>query len=145
MKIGRPFLRFLPLIAFVLLTGSLAYGQAAVAWPPVLNPDPSVEPPKWDWQLATPIKINTDSTVQIYDIDMFENEHRTAIQTLHSKGYRVICYVDSGSWENWRDDAAAFPASILGKNIQGFPTRNGWTSVTSTRQSRKPGLLWRQS
>lgn len=40
----------------------------------MLDPNPAVQPPKWDWQLAVPIKINPDSTVHIYDIDMFENE-----------------------------------------------------------------------
>jgi len=104
-------------------------------WPPVLNPNPAVEPPKWDWQLASPIKINPDSTIQIYDIDMFDNEHSGAVQTLHSKGYRVICYVDSGSWENWRDDASAFPASILGKKYSGFPDER-WLDIRDVNPAK---------
>jgi len=31
----------------------------------------------------------------------------------------VICYLSAGSYENWRPDAASFPASVLGKS-------NGW-------------------
>jgi hypothetical protein len=90
-------------------------------WPPHLNTDPAVQPPKWDWQLATPVQINPDTTIKIYDIDMFDNETSGAVQTLHDKGYKVICYVDVGSWENWRDDANAFPQSILGAPLSNWP------------------------
>jgi len=31
----------------------------------------------------------------------------------------VVCYVDAGTWENWRADESAFPAALLGKS-------NGW-------------------
>lgn len=97
-------------------------------WPPTLDPNPAVQPPKWDWQLAVPIKVNPDTSIQIYDIEMFENEKSGAVQTLHSKGYKVICYVDVGSWENWRDDKSAFPASILGATYSGFPDER-WLDI----------------
>ena len=97
-------------------------------WPPILNPDPNVQPPKWDWQLAVPIQVNPDTTIKIYDIDMFQNETSGAVQTLHDKGYKVICYVDVGSWENWRDDASTFPENILGNKYYGFPDER-WLDV----------------
>ena len=34
-------------------------------------------------------------------------------------GAHVICYVDVGTWENWRPDASQFPSALLGKS-------NGW-------------------
>ena len=66
-------------------------------------------------------EVNPDTTIKIYDIDMFQNETSGAVQTLHDKGYKVICYVDVGSWENWRDDASTFPENILGNKYYGFP------------------------
>ncbi|RQS09879.1 endo alpha-1,4 polygalactosaminidase [Burkholderia sp. Bp9002] len=104
-------------------------------WPPTLDPNPAVQPPKWDWQLATPIVVNPDTTIRIYDIDMFGNEHSGAVQTLHGTGYHVICYVDVGSWENWRDDAAQFPASILGNTYSGFHDEK-WLDVRDVNPAK---------
>lgn len=115
-------------------------GASAANWPPILDPNPAVQPPKWDWQLAVPVKVNADPTIQIYDIDMFENEKSTAIQTLHGKGYKVICYLDVGSWEDWRDDAAAFPSSILGATYDGFPDER-WLDVRDVNSAKsKTGM-----
>ncbi len=100
----------------------------ATDWPPILDPNPAVQPPKWDWQLAVPVKVNPDPTIKIYDIDMFENETSGAVQMLHGKEYRVICYLNVGSWEDWRDDAADFPQSILGSKYSGFPDER-WLDI----------------
>jgi hypothetical protein len=97
-------------------------------WPPNLNPDPNVQPPKWDWQLALPVQVNPDTTIKIYDIDMLENENSGAVQALHNNGYKVICYVDVGTWEIWRDDATTFPATILGATYSGFPDER-WLDI----------------
>ena len=97
-------------------------------WKPTLNTDSNIQPPKWDWQLAVPVKINSDKNITIYDIDMFDNETSGAVEILHSKGYKVICYLDVGSWEDWRDDAADFPKSILGSKYSGFPDER-WLDI----------------
>jgi hypothetical protein len=97
-------------------------------WPPILDPDPNVQPPKWDWQLVEPIQINPDTAIKIYEIDMFENENSGAVDTLHSMGYKVICYVNVGSWEDWRDDASTFPESILGAVYSGYPDER-WLDI----------------
>lgn len=107
----------------------------AADWPPTLDPNPAVQPPKWDWQLAVPIKVNPDPSIKIYDIDMFENERSVAIQTLHGKGYKVICYLDVGSWENWRDDAGKFPTSILGAQYSGFPDER-WLDIRDVNPAK---------
>ncbi len=112
----------------ILVSLALSSYSALADWPPTLDPDPAVEPPKWDWQLAVPVKVNPDTTIKIYDIDMFENENSGAVQMLHDKGYKVICYLDVGSWENWRDDAADFPKSILGRKYSGFPDEK-WLDI----------------
>ncbi len=121
-----------------LLVASLAlspYSAMANEWPPTLDPDPKVQPPKWDWQLAVPVKANPDTTIKIYDIDMFENEHSGAAQMLHDKGYKVICYLDVGSWENWRDDANQFPKSILGNTYSGFPDER-WLDIRDVNPAK---------
>jgi hypothetical protein len=79
----------------------------------------------WDWQLATP--INQNAKVDVYDIDMFDNTAAT-IASLHAKGKKVICYVSVGSWENYRPDAAKFPASVKGAKYDGFPDEK-WLDI----------------
>src|SRR4029453_11380543 len=60
----------------------------------------------WDWQVKTP--IDPTAPVQVYDIDLFENA-ATVMADLKTRGKKIICYVNMGSWENWRPDAAKFP------------------------------------
>jgi hypothetical protein len=82
---------------------------AAARWQPALNTS-------WQWQLSTPVDQSVN--VKMYDIDMFDND-ATVVASLHSAGRKVMCYIDVGTWENWRADASKFPASVKGKN-------NGW-------------------
>ena len=70
----------------------------------------------WQWQLTTPVDQSVN--VPVYDIDLFDNA-ASVVASLHAKGRKVICYVDVGTWENWRSDASSFPASVKGKG-------NGW-------------------
>jgi hypothetical protein len=72
----------------------------------------------WQWQLDQP--VNTSYNVQVYDVDMFETPIET-VRTLHTQGRKVICYISVGSWEDWRPDAASFPAIVLGNNYPGWP------------------------
>ncbi|MGU7773328.1 endo alpha-1,4 polygalactosaminidase [Burkholderia sp. MR1-5-21] len=123
------------LFGAALALGLASHPAAGAGWPPILDPNPAVQPPKWDWQLASPITINPDTTIRIYDIDMFNNEQSGAVQALHGNGYKVICYVDVGSWENWRDDAGQFPASILGATYSGFPDEQ-WLDVRDVNPAK---------
>ncbi len=75
----------------------------------------------WQWQLTTPVDQTVSASV--YDIDMFDND-ASVVASLHAAGAKAICYIDVGSWENWRSDQALFPASVKG-------AQNGW-----------PGELW---
>jgi len=71
----------------------------------------------WQWQLTG--TIDTSFDVQMYDIDLFDTPKST-IDTLHGQGRVVICYFSAGSWEDWRPDAADFPANVKG-NSNGWP------------------------
>jgi hypothetical protein len=71
----------------------------------------------WQWQLTTPVDTTVD--VPTYDIDLFDND-ASVVNTLHSQGKKAICYLDAGTWENWRPDASSFPDSVKGKKVSGW-------------------------
>ncbi len=78
-------------------------------WKPALNTS-------WQWQLTGTIDQTVDA--QMFDIDGFDQSAAT-VASLKSKGKRVVCYFSAGSWEDWRPDAAQFPAAVKGSS-------NGW-------------------
>jgi hypothetical protein len=70
----------------------------------------------WYWQLQG--ATNNRISAAAYDVDGFDTS-TGEVARLHGAGKRVICYIDVGTWENWRPDARRFPRSVLGKP-------NGW-------------------
>jgi hypothetical protein len=60
---------------------------------------------------------------QVYDIDPYNNDgtalNSDAVTAIHAQGAHAVCYVDAGTWGNWRPDQAAYPSSVLGAS-------NGW-------------------
>jgi hypothetical protein len=115
MSLRRPIPIVLIALAIVL---ALAPGAAArQAWPPTTAP--------WQWQLQG--KIDTSVPAGVYDVDGFETPAAT-VRRLHSQGRRVICYLDVGSWENFRPDAGEFPRSVLGRRYEGFPNER-WLDI----------------
>jgi hypothetical protein len=68
--------------------------------------------PTWYWQLQGRVSLSVPASV--YDIDGFDTS-ASEVAALHALGRRVICYIDVGTWENWRPDAGRFPRSVLGK------------------------------
>ena len=94
-------------IATVILAVSAA--PAAAHWHPPQHLT-------WYWQLQG--RVETTRPVMAYDVDGFGTSAGT-VAALHRGGKRVVCYIDAGTWENWRPDAARFPRSVLGRG-------NGW-------------------
>jgi hypothetical protein len=89
----------------------LATATASTVWHP--SADASIS---WVWQLqGTP---SLAGHAQMYDIDGFDNTAAT-VSAIHAQGAVAVCYVDFGTWENWRSDQASFPSSVLGAS-------NGW-------------------
>ncbi|WP_406344931.1 endo alpha-1,4 polygalactosaminidase [Streptomyces sp. NBC_00648] len=70
----------------------------------------------WQWQLTG--KLDPTVDVPVYDVDGF-NITKAQVDDLHRRGRKVICYVSTGAWEDFRPDADRFPKSVLGKS-------NGW-------------------
>jgi hypothetical protein len=75
--------------------------------------------PGLKWQIQYTGTINTFLSVDVYNLDLFETS-AAVIAALQAKGKRVICYLSAGSHENWRPDSRAFPASVLGRTLDGW-------------------------
>jgi hypothetical protein len=95
-----------------------AMGSAVTAQAPPL-PDIWSPPPltTWQWQL-TGSPLDQWYDVDVYDVDLFDADPLVG-QRQHAKGRSAVCYLSAGTWEDWRPDAGAFPASVKGRG-------NGW-------------------
>ncbi len=67
---------------------------------------------------VAPSKVTTPA--EAVDLDLFDIGAST-VAALKKQGKHVICYMSAGTWENWRPDAAAFPPSVLGRPLDGWP------------------------
>ncbi len=92
----------------------------------------------WQWQLTGTI----DQTVaaQMFDVDLFDTPAST-VASLHALGHKVVCYVSAGSFENWRPDAAQFPAAVKGNALDGWPGEQWldvrqWTALRPVLEAR---------
>jgi hypothetical protein len=65
-----------------------------------------------------PPDLNVDA--QVFSLDLFETSAED-IDALHARGKQVICYLNSGSWEEYRPDADDFPEDVIGKDYEGWP------------------------
>jgi hypothetical protein len=95
-------------------------GSAATA-PPAPVPCTGscwVPPARTSWQIQLQGKLKTTFDAALYDVDLFDTPTST-IAALHAAGRKVACYFSAGSFENWRPDAARFPANVKGRG-------NGW-------------------
>ncbi|MDX9863494.1 MAG: endo alpha-1,4 polygalactosaminidase [Anaerolineaceae bacterium] len=72
----------------------------------------------WQWQLSGAFDSSVEA--QVYDLDLFDTPAST-VKALHTQGAHVICYLNAGSWEDWRPDAADFPEEVIGRKYSGWP------------------------
>jgi len=79
-----------------------------------LKPDTS-----FYWQLQG--TISTSYNVDVYGIDLEDNEYSGLIQQLQADGKKVVCYISAGSYEEWRSDKDEFDASDLGNPLGDWP------------------------
>ena len=68
---------------------------------------------------ARPTAAQRHGLFSVMEIDGFEATANDVL-ALHKLGKRVVCYIDVGTWENWRPDANQFPTSVLGKSDAGW-------------------------
>ena len=71
----------------------------------------------WQWQLQGTLDLSL--AVDVYDLDLFDTPAST-ITGLQARGKRVVCYFSAGSFEPWRPDAGAFPATVKGSKMDGW-------------------------
>ena len=83
------------------------------------------------YQIQYSGKLDLGVDAAIYDLDMFGTP-ASAVKKLHALRRRVMCYVDAGTWENWRPDARKFPKSVLGEPDSGWKGER-WLDVRQTR------------
>ena len=85
--------------------------------------------PCWRPGLAESWQIELSETprrpyppVRMIELDGFGTP-APVVAALHRslRGRGVVCYVDAGTWENWRPDAGEFPRSLLGRGDSGWP------------------------
>ena len=96
------------------------------------EPQPTTAP--WQWQLQG--EIDTSVPAAVYDVDGFEVSKGT-VRKLHRLGRKVVCYLDVGSWENYRPDAGQFPQSVIGSRYEGFPDER-WLDIRRFHLFAKP-------
>jgi hypothetical protein len=107
------------LLATLCAVALLLAPTAAGRW----HPKPTTA--AWQWQLQG--KIDTSIEAGVYEVDAFEVGAGT-VARLHRQGRRAICYLDVGSWENYRPDASRFPKTVLGRGYEGYPDER-WLDI----------------
>ena len=131
--------------------------QGSNCWsPPHL--DSTGKPIRWDWQIQVdathPLTQRTGSAaVDMYDIDGFNTAASTVgtIKTTWAANTyphpHVTCYLDLGTWENFRPDAQAWTfgtgsvPQLLGNSVSGYPNEHwidlrGITAMNTLVQNR---------
>jgi endo-alpha-1,4-polygalactosaminidase (GH114 family) len=81
----------------------------------------------WQWQLLE--EVNTSYDVDVYDIDLFDNDAQI-ITDLQDLGIKVICYFSAGSSEDWRNDFSLFADDDMGTDLDGWEGER-WLDIRS--------------
>jgi hypothetical protein len=95
-------------------------GPAGSRWAPAARTT-------WQWQLSG--ALDQGVPADMYDVDLFDTPPET-VAALHAQGRRVTCYLDAGTFEPGRPDAADFPAGVLGSEVAGWPGER-WLDIRS--------------
>lgn len=97
----------------------------------------------WYWEIST-VPTNLTRSVAAYDVDGAENSKgamTSTVNSLHTNGKKAICYFSAGTWEDFREDAASFPAAVQGNAVGGFPNEK-WLDVRAV-STLKPLMIAR--
>jgi hypothetical protein len=103
-------------------TGAAPPPASATGTPGIWRPGPHTT---WQWQLTTPVDLSVPA--DMYDIDLFDNG-ADVVAALHASGRRAVCYLSAGTYEPGRPDSGAFPAAVLGDQVEGWPSER-WLDI----------------
>lgn len=79
---------------------------------------------RWHLQLDGMPRANG---VAVYDIDGADAS-AADVARLKASGAHVICYFSAGTWEDWREDARAFPGRVVGTAMEDWEGES-WVDV----------------
>ena len=134
----------------LLLVFAPAPGHAAGVW----TPPPGTT---WQWQITGVVDESLD--VEMYDIDLFDaapagieigegsgvfteqGQNAGVIGRLHGRGIVVICYLSTGTAEEFRPDIGLFPAAALGNPVAGFKDER-WLDIREAAWPLWTDLMW---
>jgi hypothetical protein len=98
---------------------------------------------RWQYQLQGKLKTNLCVVPKsggacvrpnVYDVDLYAPDGVTpntaSVGAIHAIGAHAVCYVDAGTWENFRPDAGQYPASVKGLS-NGWPGER-WLDIRAT-------------
>jgi hypothetical protein len=118
-----------------LLSGVLAACLvSAVAAGPTSAASRWVPAPTDRFQLVlstTPTTSQLKGSFSVMELDGFDTP-ASVVTELHALGKRAVCYIDVGTWENWRPDARSFPRRVLGKPDAGWAGER-WLDIRQQR------------
>src|ERR1700709_294026 len=97
---------------------------AAARW----HPKPTTA--AWQWELQG--KFELTPGVSVFEIDGFEYP-AADVKAIHGQGAKAICYLDVGSWEEYRPDASKVPKSSLGARYEGYPEER-WLDIAPPKK-----------
>lgn len=78
----------------------------------------------WHIQYAGPM---TNPAVAVHNLDGVATP-ASQVEQLHAAGAHVICYLNAGGSEDFRDDFASFPAAVQGHPLDDWPGER-WLDV----------------
>jgi hypothetical protein len=88
---------------------------------------PAIIAPGEPWQYQLTGRVDPQLHAQLFVIDLF-NVSADTIAQLHASGKRAAAYLSAGTLEPYRDDAARFPASAVGRSFEAYPDES-WLDV----------------
>jgi hypothetical protein len=94
------------------------------------NPPAAASAPTAPWQYQLQGPVDTGVNAGTFVVDGFDVDQPT-VADLHRRGRTVICYVNAGAREEWRPDAARYPADIVGADLDGWPGER-WLDIRQT-------------
>lgn len=125
-------LALLLLAVMVALAACSSSPEESEAKPTRWQPKPTTA----SWQFQLQGKIDTSIEAPVYEIDGFDVSKAT-VSKLQKLGRKVICYIDVGSWENYRPDAKRFPKAVIGNKYDGYPDER-WLDIRRFKKFAGP-------